>query len=378
MLQMPSIVDEDPSYGKRNVEGSRRSIGGLFIRFAQPSLTAFRRCAIWKSLKETDCGRKFVFAMMMSKGSPFVLPAILFFLVLAAFPVRAADREAGRFFLMGDGKLHIKNMHTGREASVSLLMPDGSLDEKGFDRVDEVFGFPTAEKGEHISPRLIFMLDYFSDLAAPGKTIRMVSAYRSPDYNSSLRNAGGNVARTSLHIDGMALDFNIPGVDGKALWQIIKEKNCCGVGHYGGANIHLDSARPRFWEAATSKVRTGESDYNRRMYLSTDYDRYGSGEKVRLFLAAVSDFGFGVKRQAVIVDNSPEHRTVATAPIGLSGSGDCLRIGNRKASRFITLSLPPELRPGRYRIRIGFCEKPFEQMPDETLSNEIEILGRMP
>ena len=125
------------------------------------------------------------------------------------------ETETGRFFLMGDGKIKIKNMHSGREASATLLNPDGSLNEEGFTRIDEVFQFPTREKGEHISPRLIFMLDYFSDRVAPGKAIKMESGYRSPDYNTGLRNAGGNVAPTSLHMDGMALDFSIDGVNGK-------------------------------------------------------------------------------------------------------------------------------------------------------------------
>jgi uncharacterized protein YcbK (DUF882 family) len=279
-----------------------------------------------------------------------------------------------RFFLAGDGTILIRNAKTGKEARAILFTADGSLNEEGFNRIDEVFGFPTREKGEHISPRLICMLDYFSDRVAPGKAINLDSGYRSPQYNSNIRNAGGNVAKTSQHIDGMAIDFNIDGVDGKALWEEIKDKDCCGVGYYGGTDIHLDSARPRFWEAATSKVGTGESDYNRRIYLSTDFDRYRIGDPVRLSLSAVSNFSFGINRTVRFVRGDSD--TVTTARIISDDITDCLMIDNRKASRFIFINLPESLQTGKYRIRMNFCNRPFPEMPADTLSNEIEVLGR--
>ena len=299
---------------------------------------------------------------------------LIFLVVLWLSPVVRGETETGRFFLMGDGKIKIKNLHSGREESATLLNPDGSLNEEGFARIDEVFQFPTREKGEHISPRLIFMLDYFSDRVAPGKVIKMESGYRGPDYNTGLRKAGGNVAPTSLHMDGMALDFSIDGVNGKDLWQLIKSKDCCGVGHYGGAGVHLDAGRPRFWEAATSKVRTGESDYNRRLYLATDCDRYHAGDTVRLTLAAVSDFGFGIVRTGDLVDAGDGNHTEAKVPLRGQDDADCIAIPDRKTAHFITLALPQPLREGRYRVKIEFCRRPFEQMPLTTLSNPIEII----
>ena len=239
----------------------------------------------------------------------------------------AASSTPGRFFIMGDGHIRIENTKTGRTADVYLFNADGSLNEPGFNEIDEVFGFPTREKEEHISPRLICMLDFFSDLVAPGKVIKLNSGYRSPQYNTSIRDAGGNVAKTSQHIDGMAIDFNIQGVDGKKLWEIIKSYDCCGVGYYGGADIHLDAARPRFWEAATSKVRGGESDYNQRIYLSTDYDRYRPGDRVRLALSSISDFSFGVAPRVVLAGDGSSK--VATARISTENTGECIMITDR-------------------------------------------------
>ncbi len=306
-------------------------------------------------------------------GLHHVVPVLLTLLLFS--PAARAGTLTERFFLMGDGKLKIKNMHTAREVSVFLLNADGSFNDEGFTKVDEVFGFPSRQKGRHVSPRLLFMLDYFSDQVAPGKVIKMISGYRSPDYNDGLRNAGGNVAPTSLHMDGMALDFSIDSVNGKELWQLIRSKDCCGVGHYGGANIHLDAGRPRFWEAATSKVRSGESDYNRRLYLTTDYDRYQAGDTVTLALVAVSQFGFGiVGTGALVAADDGSQTTVAPVLFRVGDAAACLALSDRETAHRITLALPQNLPTGRYRVKMEFCQRPFEQMPRATLSNMIEIV----
>jgi uncharacterized protein YcbK (DUF882 family) len=286
-------------------------------------------------------------------------------------------QQPDRFFLMGSGALHLKNLRNNREAKVKLLNQDGSFNEEALTKVDWVFAFPTEEKGEHISPRLLFMLSYFVDRMAPGKAVNIESAYRSPVYNQRIRDDGNNVARTSLHQDGMALDFWLPGVGGKHLWKTIKAKNCGGVGHYGGKTVHLDAGRPRFWEAATSGTQSKEPDYNRRLYLSTEFDRYRPKEPVRLAFSGLTDFDFGVHPVIHIfrADNAAPPATPVTG-IRLSHDEetDCLRIGNRKAARFLTTSMPAYLPPGRYVIKVEFCEKPFEQMPSEAISNPVELI----
>jgi uncharacterized protein YcbK (DUF882 family) len=182
--------------------------------------------------------KKYIFPMKWF----YSFAGILFTLVglLATAPYLAAQGPMAPFFLMGDGWVHIRNAQNNLEARVNLLNPDGSLNDSALSQVDTVFGLSTKDPGEHISPRLLFMLDYFSDLAAPGKVIHLHSGYRNPEYNSKLKKSGLTVAKTSLHIDGMALDFSLEGVKGRDLWELIRQKNCCGVGHYGGEIIHLD------------------------------------------------------------------------------------------------------------------------------------------
>ncbi len=310
----------------------------------------------------------------MKKITQHLTFALLVIVVpLIFFNPCSAAPAAGRFFLMGSGNLHLINARNDRQASVNLLRSDGSIDESALTAVDQVFGFPTRERGEHISPRLLFMLSYFSDQVAPGKTIHIESAYRSPEYNSQIRKNGANAARTSTHMDGMALDFWIAGVDGKELWETVREKNCCGVGHYGGKIIHLDAGRPRFWEAATSGTKTKEPDYNRHIYLSTDYDRYAPGETLRLSLSAISTFGFGVRPTAALVAVGHPEKKAARIPLRTTTPTDCLMIDDRMASRFLYAALPASFPGGRYQVQLEFCRKPFPQMPDQARSSEIEI-----
>jgi hypothetical protein len=219
------------------------------------------------------------------------------------------------------------------------------------------------------------MLSYFADLVAPGKTIRLESGYRSPDYNDMIRQKGANAARTSTHMDGMAVDFSIDGIDGKALWEKIRAMHCCGVGHYGGTTVHLDAGRPRFWEAATSGAMSNEPDYNRHIYLSAELDRYASGEKIRLSLSGISTFGFGIKAAAGIYGVADAERPVGHLQIAGGKSTDCIAVNDRKTSRFLSTSLPADLPAGQYRIKLEFCRKPFIQMPDEVMSAAIELVG---
>ncbi len=297
------------------------------------------------------------------------------FSLMMLFPCAGmSSSDAVRFFRMGDGKISIRNEHNGREAAVNLFDADGRFNEKALDAIDRVFGFADGRKGEHISLRLLVLLDHFTDRIAPGKTIHLISGYRSPAYNLKLKKSGGNVARTSTHMDGMALDFYLDGVDGKVLWETIRRENCCGVGHYGGRYIHFDSGRPRFWEAATSKTGTKESEFNRKLYLSTEYDRYRQGERVHFFLTSLSDFPFGIRKRAALVGGGDGKNGRTALMIEGQDGEECVMIKDRNASRSIHATLPVGLEPGRYKIQFDFCRRPFEQMPTSTISNEIEIV----
>jgi uncharacterized protein YcbK (DUF882 family) len=304
---------------------------------------------------------------------------LLFFLELVFLQVICLEAGEGdelqmkqRFFRMGDGRIHIRNFQNGREANVGLLAQDGSVDQQALAALDQVFGLAGNGDGERISLRLLFLLDYFSDKVAPGRVIELYSGYRVPEYNQKLRAEGRIVALTSTHMDGMAIDFAIEGVAGKELWEIVRREECCGVGHYGGNTVHLDCGKPRFWEAATSGVGSGESQFNRRMYLSTEYDRYRQGEEARLVMSSVSDYPFGVKKGLSFLKEGSGGPGGAVAG-EIRTRDECAQVRNRSDGKSLRVLLPNNLPTGRYRVRIDFCNKPFPQMPSTITSNMVEV-----
>lgn len=79
--------------------------------------------------------------------------------------------------------------------------------------------------------------------------VEVVSGYRSPKYNLSLRKKGRQVAQSSQHCDGKAVDFRLRGVTTNELWAFVRGLKLGGVGIYAhSAFVHCDTGPIRFWK----------------------------------------------------------------------------------------------------------------------------------
>jgi len=79
--------------------------------------------------------------------------------------------------------------------------------------------------------------------------VEVVSGYRSPKYNLMLRKKGREVARTSQHVEGNAVDFRIRGVPTTVLLRYVRSLRRGGVGYYPRSQfVHADTGRIRFWK----------------------------------------------------------------------------------------------------------------------------------
>lgn len=79
--------------------------------------------------------------------------------------------------------------------------------------------------------------------------VEVVSGYRSPKYNLSLRKKGRQVAQSSQHCDGKAVDFRLRGVTTNELWAFVRGLKLGGVGVYAhSAFVHCDTGPIRFWK----------------------------------------------------------------------------------------------------------------------------------
>lgn len=76
----------------------------------------------------------------------------------------------------------------------------------------------------------------------------VISGYRSPKTNASLRSKSNGVAKKSYHMKGQAIDVRLSGLRTKDLRDIAQDLRAGGVGYYQKSDfIHLDTGPVRFW-----------------------------------------------------------------------------------------------------------------------------------
>jgi uncharacterized protein YcbK (DUF882 family) len=76
----------------------------------------------------------------------------------------------------------------------------------------------------------------------------VISGYRSPRTNATLRQASSGVAKDSLHLYGRAIDVRLTSAATDKLRDAALALSRGGVGYYPKSNfIHIDTGRVRSW-----------------------------------------------------------------------------------------------------------------------------------
>ncbi len=173
----------------------------------------------------------------------FALAAVA--VVPAAFSARtwarAVDPEKQR-------RLGLANLHTGEELTVSF-----------HDENDMGAGESAALRHllrdyrvneEHEMDFGLFM--QLTDLAREARVpaiFEVISGYRSPGTNASLRANGHHVAEHSQHVLGRAIDVRLRDCPLSRLHDLALAAQRGGVGYYPRSNfVHIDTGRVRSWQ----------------------------------------------------------------------------------------------------------------------------------
>jgi uncharacterized protein YcbK (DUF882 family) len=99
-----------------------------------------------------------------------------------------------------------------------------------------------------VDPALLDQLYDVKLLLGVNKPFHIVSGYRSPQTNASLRRHSLGVARQSLHMEGRAVDIRMEGVSAKTIKNAAMSLQRGGVGFYPNSNfVHLDTGDIRTW-----------------------------------------------------------------------------------------------------------------------------------
>lgn len=294
-------------------------------------------------------------------------------LALLPLPVRA-DQTA-RFYFTGDGALRMANAHFDETLDVRYRAADGRYDDAALAAIARFFRSRTDGRSGPMSLRLIELLDYLEDHYRP-RRLTLVSGYRSPEFNQALRAGGRRVAEASMHTEGMAADVQPAGLDLRRLWNTLRREQLGGVGLYQAEGfLHLDTGKPRFWEAATSKVERHLARENARLFARTDFDRYDTLEGALISLHAVTALPIGVRDRARVAGE-----TLAIAPRdgSVPAEGDCWVFGEPAARYELTVTSPSTPPDRRAPIVLETCAPRIGATPAELVTNPVEQRRRAP
>jgi uncharacterized protein YcbK (DUF882 family) len=147
-------------------------------------------------------------------------------------------------------RLFLHNLHTG-DTVRTVYWADGQYVDGALDEARHALRDWRNGQQHAMDPRLF---DVFHDLSTRLETDRpfqIISGYRSPATNAAMHARSSGVAEHSLHMQGMATDIRIEGVQLAHLRRAALDLGRGGVGFYPQSNfVHVDTGRVRQWAGA--------------------------------------------------------------------------------------------------------------------------------
>lgn len=310
----------------------------------------------------------------------FLIWGVLIFAPTKGGMAGAPDADLPRFFHSGDGRIHLVSAKSGKAFNGTYRDSRHQYRSAALQAIQGTFDAPADQPLAAISLRLIEFLDFLQDHFKSDAVIHISSGWRSPEYNTRLRQAGKLAATASLHQYGMAADIDIQGVSSKEVWIYVRELGFGGAGYYHGQLVHVDIGPARWWDETSSGVGTGISDDNKLIGLSTDFDRYHPGQEVVLRFIRMTAFPIGVNPEWQLERQSQAEGNPLvisfTPRFAVTVGPACSHLGDIGQMMNIRWRLPENLLPGRYRIRARFCDNPWPVMPDKVETDIFEIVTR--
>jgi uncharacterized protein YcbK (DUF882 family) len=144
-----------------------------------------------------------------------------------------------------DRILNLHNTHTGERLHVKYCSC-GVYDKDAIDGLNRLLRCHYTNEIKPIDVGVLNLLCDIKDRTQKDTEIQIISGYRSPAYNEYLRRTGRGVVKNSLHLQGRAIDFNLPQVGTTKLYTLARSFYAGGVGHYPDF-VHIDNGRIRYW-----------------------------------------------------------------------------------------------------------------------------------
>ncbi len=143
--------------------------------------------------------------------------------------------------------LAMNNLNTGEQLETCYFDGSGYVKSE-LERLDEFCRDHRRNETFPMDRRLFDQISQIQKLIGTESEVIVISGYRSPKTNSSLRNSSSGVAKKSLHMEGKAIDFRLDGVKLSTVRDAALSLKAGGVGYYPGSNfVHIDTGAVRSW-----------------------------------------------------------------------------------------------------------------------------------
>jgi uncharacterized protein YcbK (DUF882 family) len=168
----------------------------------------------------------------------------------------------------------ISLQHTHRDDTITVTFKrNGRYDEDGLKKLNYFLRDWRTDDATTMDPQLYDAVWEVAREFGPDKVVHIVSSYRSPKTNALLRSRSSGVARHSLHMQGKAMDFFIPGVPLEQLREAGLRLQRGGVGFYptsGSPFVHMDVGNVRMWPRMTREQLAKVFPNGRTVHLPVD------------------------------------------------------------------------------------------------------------
>jgi uncharacterized protein YcbK (DUF882 family) len=149
--------------------------------------------------------------------------------------------------------LSFHHVHTGEDVTVTFKR-NGRYDDAALAKLNWFMRDWRRDAEAKMDPHLFDLLWEAYREVGGQDPIQVICGYRSPETNSMLRARSSGVAQFSLHTQGDAMDFYIPGVALERVREAGLRMQRGGVGFYptsGSPFVHLDTGSVRHWPRMT-------------------------------------------------------------------------------------------------------------------------------
>ncbi len=162
-------------------------------------------------------------------------------------PALLTTRKAAASPLRADA-LSFVHTHTGETLRVAFRA-EGDFVASALNMVNRFLRDHRTGDVHPIDPALLDQLHRISELTGSRAPFQVISGYRSDRTNTMLRTRGrGGVARSSLHLQGRAIDVRLADVPLEDLRDAARSLAAGGVGYYAESGfVHIDTGRVRYW-----------------------------------------------------------------------------------------------------------------------------------